>query len=95
MHPRRVIHPSPGFQGPSVSTESVQIQRSSKNFEAPRSGAATLSSISNTLCADACAGSYPTASQWATQALGTQTCLGAYAGCCQYYVDQNFNRCGG
>ncbi|MCP3057728.1 hypothetical protein LXT21_02940 [Myxococcus sp. K38C18041901] len=55
----------------------------------------TPSSISNTLCADACAGSYSTASQWATQALGTQTCLGAYAGCCLYYVDQNFNRCGG
>lgn len=55
----------------------------------------SISSISNTLCADACAGSYSTASQWATQALGTQTCLGAYAGCCQYYVDQNFNRCGG
>ncbi|MCE9666372.1 hypothetical protein LY474_00985 [Myxococcus stipitatus] len=55
----------------------------------------TISSISNSLCADACAGSYATASQWATQALGTQTCLGPYAGCCQYYVDQNFNRCGG
>ncbi|MCP3097345.1 hypothetical protein LZ198_00505 [Myxococcus sp. K15C18031901] len=55
----------------------------------------TISSISNTLCADACAGSYSTASAWATQALGTQVCLGAYAGCCQYYVDQNFNRCGG
>jgi hypothetical protein len=55
----------------------------------------TISSLSNTLCGDACAGSYSTASQWATQALGTQTCLGAYAGCCQYYVDQNFNRCGG
>ncbi|MFY2559329.1 hypothetical protein ACN469_16980 [Corallococcus terminator] len=55
----------------------------------------SVSSLSNTLCADACASSYSTASQWATQALGTQTCLGAYAGCCQYYVDQNFNRCGG
>ncbi len=56
----------------------------------------TVSNIaSNTMCADACGSTYNNAVTYATQALSVQTCLGAYAGCCVYHVDQNFNYCGG
>lgn len=55
----------------------------------------TVSYASNTLCADACAGTYAKAEQIATAYLATQTCLGPYAGCCVYHVNQNFNYCGG
>lgn len=55
----------------------------------------TVSSISNSFCADACAGTYGKAANAAAQELSRQSCLGAYAGCCEYTVNQNFNKCGG
>lgn len=55
----------------------------------------TPSIISNRLCADGCGNTYEEAAQAATLNLSVQTCLGPTWGCCQYYVDTNFNKCGG
>ncbi|WP_434424945.1 hypothetical protein [Nannocystis pusilla] len=55
----------------------------------------TPSILSNSLCADGCGNTYEEAAYAAAQSLSVQTCLGPAWGCCLYYVDMNFNTCGG
>jgi hypothetical protein len=55
----------------------------------------TPSFLSNSLCADACGNTYEEAAYAAALSLSVQTCLGPAWGCCLYYVDMNFNTCGG
>ncbi|MCY0995335.1 hypothetical protein OV203_49875 [Nannocystis sp. ILAH1] len=55
----------------------------------------TPSILSNNLCADGCGNTYEEAAYAAALSLSVQTCLGPAWGCCLYYVDMNFNTCGG
>ncbi|MFY0534299.1 hypothetical protein [Nannocystis pusilla] len=55
----------------------------------------TPSFLSNSLCADGCGNTYEEAAYAAALSLSVQTCLGPAWGCCLYYVDMNFNTCGG
>jgi hypothetical protein len=55
----------------------------------------TPSIISDSLCADGCGNTFEEAADAAYLSMSTVTCLGPAWGCCNYYIDQNFNTCGG